>query len=154
MDDVQIRAAVLTDCDELGRMRATLWPEDSATEHAREAAELITVGRVGTLPVQTLVAQAADGSLIGFLEVGLRSHADGCNPKRPVGFIEGWFVVESERRKGIGSRLVRAAEDWARGQGCVEMASDTWIDNVTSQRAHQAVGYEVADRCVNFRKAL
>jgi hypothetical protein len=28
----------------------------------------------------------------------------------------------------MGTELLAAAEDWARKQGCVEMASDTWID--------------------------
>jgi len=34
------------------------------------------------------------------------------------------------------------------------MASDTWIDNEASQRAHEALAFEVVDRCVHFRKAL
>jgi aminoglycoside 6'-N-acetyltransferase I len=50
--------------------------------------------------------------------------------------------------------LMRVAEDWARGQGCVEMASDTWIDNSGSQRAHEAMDFEVVDCCVHFRKQL
>jgi aminoglycoside 6'-N-acetyltransferase I len=100
-----------------------------------------------------LVAQDDGGSLIGILEV-MRSHADGCNPARPVGFVEGWFVHETFQGRGIGKELMNAAEDWARAQGCVEMASDTCIDNEESQRAHEALGFEVVDRCVNFRKAL
>lgn len=46
------------------------------------------------------------------------------------------------------------AEDWARGQGCVEMASDTWVDNEVSQRVHESPGYEVMDRCLHYRKTL
>ncbi len=34
------------------------------------------------------------------------------------------------------------------------MASDTWIDHIPSQKAHEALGFEVVDRCVNFRKRL
>jgi aminoglycoside 6'-N-acetyltransferase I len=34
------------------------------------------------------------------------------------------------------------------------MASDTWIDNEGSQRAHEALGYEVVDHCVHYRKRL
>ena len=30
---------------------------------------------------------------------------------------------------------MRAAEQWTRMQGCIEMASDTWIDDERSQRA-------------------
>ncbi len=92
--------------------------------------------------------------LIGFLEAGLRSHADGCDPAHPVGFVEGWLVKEEMRGQGIGQRLLEAAEDWARAQGCTEMASDTWIDNELSQRVHEALGFQVVDRCVHYRKAL
>jgi aminoglycoside 6'-N-acetyltransferase I len=34
------------------------------------------------------------------------------------------------------------------------MAFDTWLDNVDSQRAHRVLGFEVVDRCVNYRKNL
>ena len=34
------------------------------------------------------------------------------------------------------------------------MASDTWVENEGSQLAHEALGYEVVDRCVHFRKSL
>jgi aminoglycoside 6'-N-acetyltransferase I len=86
--------------------------------------------------------------------VALRSHADGCDIEQPVGFIEGWFVHEASRNRGVGRALMHSAEEWARSQGCLEMASDTWIDHEDSQRAHQALGFEVVDRCVHFRKAL
>ena len=33
------------------------------------------------------------------------------------------------------------------------MASDTWSDNGPSARAHEALGFEIVDRCINFRKA-
>jgi aminoglycoside 6'-N-acetyltransferase I len=49
---------------------------------------------------------------------------------------------------------MRSAEAWARKQGCLEMASDTWIDDESSISTHQALGFEVVDRCVHFRKAL
>jgi len=57
-------------------------------------------------------------------------------------------------RCGIGRALIVTAEDWARSQGCAEAASDTWIDNEPSHRAHEALGFEVVDRCVHYRKAL
>ena len=71
-----------------------------------------------------------------------------------VGYIEGWYVAESYRHQGVGKKLVAAAEDWARSHGCLEIASDTWIDNEVSQSAHEALGYEVVDRCVHYRKML
>ena len=108
----------------------------------------------GSMPLVNLVAEAPDGKLVGFAEVDLRSHADGCDPARPVGYLEGWYVAEGSRHSGIGRRLLSAAEDWARSHGCIEMASDTWVDNEVSQRCHEALGFEVVDRCVHYRKAL
>jgi aminoglycoside 6'-N-acetyltransferase I len=109
---------------------------------------------IGTLPMVILVSRDKDGALISFLEVGMPSHADRCNPARTVGFVEVWFVQETFRNRGIGRELMRSAEDWARWQGCLEMASDTWIDNEGSQRPHEALGLEMVDRCVTFRKRL
>jgi aminoglycoside 6'-N-acetyltransferase I len=68
--------------------------------------------------------------------------------------VEGWYVRGEWRRQGIGAELLRVAEDWARGQGCKEMASDTQIDNVASQGAHEALGFEIAERSVLYRKTL
>jgi SAM-dependent methyltransferase len=34
------------------------------------------------------------------------------------------------------------------------MASDTWVDAEESQRAHPALGFEVVDRCVHYRKTI
>ncbi len=149
-----IRLAELSDCNQLVRMREALWPETPVEEHARELTQILEGKPVVTLPLIILVAETSDGELAGFLEVDLRSHADGCNPLRPVGFIEGWYVVENHRNKGVGRRLLAAAEDWARSQGCLEMASDTWVDNEVSQRVHEVLGYEVVDRCVHYRKTL
>ena len=135
-------------------MRELLWPEASMEEHRKELESALRTRMNGTLPMTILVSQGENGALTGFIEVGLRSHADGCDTARPVGFVEGWFVHEASRRQGIGSALLRSAETWARTQGCLEMASDTWIDDETSLRSHQALGFEVVDRCVHFRKPL
>jgi aminoglycoside 6'-N-acetyltransferase I len=72
----------------------------------------------------------------------------------PVGFVEGWYVAADRRAQGVGRALMAAAEAWAREQGCREMASDTWLDNEPSQHAHEALGFEVVDRCVHFKKPL
>ena len=144
----------MSDRDQLARMCEALWPDTSADEHARELTLILEGKPVVTLPLIILVADAGEGTLAGFLEVDLRSHADGCDPIRPVGYVEGWYVAESYRNRGIGRKLLAVAEDWARSHGCLEMASDTWIDNDVSQRVHETLGYEVVDRCVHYRKTL
>lgn len=149
-----VRIAQQGDLDRIVAMRLLLWPESSPEEESLQAQTVISTGISGTLPAAILVAQDGDGSLIGFLEVGLRSHADGCDTAHAVGFVEGWFVDAAHRGRGIGRALMQAAEDWARACGCAEMASDALIENQASQRAHQSLGFEVVDRCVNLRKAL
>jgi aminoglycoside 6'-N-acetyltransferase I len=149
----QIRRGVPGDVDAIGRLKAALWPDGSVEEHASESALILAGHPRSTMPLVLLVAEAA-GSVVGFIEVGLRSHADGCDPMHPVGFVEGWYVVPEHRGQSVGRLLMVAAEEWARAQGCREMASDTWLDNEPSQRAHEALGFEVVDRCVNFKKPL
>jgi len=49
---------------------------------------------------------------------------------------------------------MQAAEDWARSISITEMASDTWLDNEISIKAHFAAGYEEVERLVHFLKTL
>ena len=156
VDAVHIRHAQESDLAQLAPLLAALWPESLVEEHANELRLLLggKADSVLTMPLTILVAEASDGTLVGFLEVDLRSHADGCNPAQPVGYVEGWYVVEDFRLCGLGRRLLAKAENWARSHGCIEMASDALIDNEVSQRAHEALGYEVVDRCVHYRKTL
>jgi aminoglycoside 6'-N-acetyltransferase I len=156
VENVQIRPGGIADLEQLAPMLEALWPESTAEEHARELRLLLggKAAQVLTMPIIILVAEAGEGRLAGFVEVDLRSHADGCDPSRAVGYIEGWYVAEEYRQGGVGKKLIAAAEDWARGHQCVEIASDALIDNEVSQRAHAALGYEVVDRCVHYRKKL
>jgi aminoglycoside 6'-N-acetyltransferase I len=153
-DNVAVRHAEVGDIPHVAEMCHCLWPDASVEEHARDVMSLLLAKAPGTIAAVILVAHQPEGRPVGFLEVGLRSHADGCDPAHPVGYIEGWYVAPICRRRKVGARLIAAAEDWARSQGCREMASDTWLDNLESQSAHEALGFEVVDRCVHYRKPL
>jgi aminoglycoside 6'-N-acetyltransferase I len=152
--EIRVRPGKLSDRGQLSLMRLALWPEISVNENTRELDAILTGKALGTMPLCILVAEISEGALVGFLEVRLRSQADGCNEKVPVGYVEGWFVSERHRRAGVGTKLLAAAEASARGHGCVEMASGTRIDNDQSQRVHEALGFEVVERSVHYRKAL
>ena len=143
-----IRQATAADKSEWLRMRHLLWP-DVEPEDLLEEMDRVLVDPL--MPV--FVLQRPDGTLGGFIEVGTRKYADGC-ATAPVGYIEGWFIDEDLRGKGLGHDLVRTAEDWARSQGLREMASDTWLDNDLSIRAHLAMGYEEVERLIHFAKTL
>jgi aminoglycoside 6'-N-acetyltransferase I len=154
MEHVVVRRAESKDVPEVAQLFHCLWPRASVAEHAKGVAELLAGNFPGPSPGIVLVAEESGDHVVGFIEVDLRSHADGCNPSRPVGYIEGWYVAPTYRRGRVGAKLVAAAEDWARQEGCTEMASDTWLDALDSQQAHEALGFEVVDRCVHYRKNL
>ena len=71
-----------------------------------------------------------------------------------MGYLEGIYVREGARRQGIARRLLSACENWAKAKGCAEFASDCGLDNMDSQRFHQAVGFEEANRIVAYVKKL
>jgi len=150
---VKIRQALSIDLEGVARLSSALWPEAPIAEHRDHAAAILSGKPPSTLPLVLFVAEI-ERQVVGFIEVGLRSHADGCDTSHPVGFIEGWYVEPQYQRRSVGRALMTAAEDWSRSQGARELASDTWIDEQPSQRAHEALGFEVVDRCVNFRKSL
>ena len=146
---MQIRAYRNTDHGEWQRLRRALWPGE--TPEAEMADMAAWLARPNT---EVLVAERPGGAgLAGFAEVGMRSHADGCETS-PVGYLEGWYVDADVRRQGVGTALVRAAEAWARGQGFRELASDTLLVNTVAQQAHHALGFTEVDRVVAYRKPL
>lgn len=135
------RAAWLT-------LREGLWPESSTDALSNEQAEILADSARNAVFVA-----AADGKLVGFIEVALRDWAEGC-ASRPVGYIEGWYVEAGHRRQGIGRRLVEAGEAWAASRGCTEMGSDALLDNTLSHRAHVALGYREVERLVLFCRKI
>jgi aminoglycoside 6'-N-acetyltransferase I len=137
-----------TDWADWLRMTLALFPEYSEEELTRGMREF-RARSDGDISV----AERDDGSLVGFVEVGTRLYADGCESS-PVGYIEAWYVDPDVRRLGYGRAMLAAAEDWARGQGYTELGSDARLDNEISHAAHRRAGYTEVDRILQFRKIL
>lgn len=129
-------------------LRAGLWPD-------QPRAELDAEGRAALIadPPLTVFVAEVDGMLAGFIEIGLRSVAEGC-ASSPVPYVEGWYVAAAARRRGVGRALMQAAEAWGRGRGYTELGSDTQADNRLGRDAHAAVGFEEVEALVVFRKSL
>ena len=88
-------------------MHEALWPSASAEEHAQEISAILAGTFPLTMPLIILVAEASDRKLVGFLEVHLRSHADGCNPARAVGYVEGWYIADTTDIRESARNLYR-----------------------------------------------
>ncbi len=146
---MDIRLIRPQDRDECLRLRGALWHDGPISEHAPDLDAILA----GELPAAVYVVERHDGCLGGFVEVGIRSIAEGCATS-PVAYLEGWYLEPDLRGLGLGKALIQAAEDWARGRGLSEMGSDTWLDNDDGYRAHLALGYEEVERIICFRKRL
>lgn len=135
-----------TDRAEWFRMRNMLHPD---ADHAHDATALLS----GAAPYEVFVALRDTVGLCGYIEVGERGYAEGCESS-PVPYVESWWVDEDVRRAGVGRALMVAAERWARERGHVEMASDALVENRLSHRVHRALGFDEVERIVVFRKLL
>jgi aminoglycoside 6'-N-acetyltransferase I len=147
---MRIRAVDERDVGVWAQMRHALWPDADANELAQECAAFFVRP---TLIDAVFVAENESGALVGFVELSLRSHAEGCSAS-PVPYVEGWYVASEARRDGVGRALIDAAEDWALKLGHAEIASDALLDNSVSIEAHAALGFAVVERAVHFRKPL
>ncbi|PMY40457.1 aminoglycoside 6'-acetyltransferase [Pseudomonas sp. GW456-L14] len=131
-------------------LRQALWPDCPAEEHRDEIASLLDDPR----RYINLLAYTADGQPAGLAEASLRHDYVNGTEHSPVVFLEGLYVSAEQRRQGIAERLIDAVAQWGRDQGCVEMASDTGLENLVSQTVHKALGFEETERVVYFRKSL
>ena len=146
--NLKIRQIVEADRADWVRMRDALWLGSLSAHKAETHAYFVRPG----LTALVFVAEV-DNRLVGFLELGYRPYAEGCDSS-PVPFIEGWYVESACQGRGLGRALVDAAEASARADGYTEIASDVLIENAESIAAHEALGYEEVKRLVCFRKSL
>jgi aminoglycoside 6'-N-acetyltransferase I len=132
-------------------LRLKLWPEETREYLDRQGREVLA-GSAGS-PAWIVFVAEADSSLVGFLELSLRTYAEGCDSS-PVPYVEGWYVGETLRGQGFGKALMDAAEAWSRSRGYTEMGSDALADNRLSRDAHAALGFKEVETLVVFRKPL
>ena len=149
---VTVRPAQAADASPWLKMRLALWPEGSEVEHRQEI-DLFFGAQFPRDPWAVLLAENTEGHVLGFVELSIRPYAEGCRGNR-VAYLEGWYVLPEARNRGVGRALVVASEEWGRGQGCTEFASDTQPDNDASSAAHRALGFTDVGMVRCFRKAL
>lgn len=148
---ITVRAVTPADAAAWLSLRHALWPDSSAGEHWDEI-EKFLAGQ-SREPLAVLLAFDEGGRAIGLAELSIRSYAEGCTTDR-VAYLEGWYVEPHARGQGVGGTLIQAAEQWARGEGCTEFASDSSVDNDIGAAAHRALGFTEVEVIRCFRKDL
>lgn len=147
IESIIIKNANYSDREEWASARLKLWPMHSKEEHLKELSEFLNAdGHINFIGRD-------NGKVCCFLEASIRPYANGCT-SRPVVFLEGIWVDPDYQRHGIGEKLVKKLEDWARDQGFREIGSDCEIDNTQSQNAHKKWGFQEREKVVYFCRDL
>lgn len=145
-----VRAVEAHDVESWAKMRHELWP-DATLEELRSDARRFFEDK--SVYITAAFIALKDEEPAGFIELNLRAYAEGCEHS-PVPHIEAWHVVPALRRTGIGTALMRAAEEWALSNGYSELTSDTNESYPSSPAAHAANGFDEVERLICFRKKL
>jgi ribosomal protein S18 acetylase RimI-like enzyme len=89
----------------------------------------------------------ADGRIVGFATVRLRPA-----PNEPFlvpevrAHVESLGILPTWRRRGIGRRLMEAAEQWARQHDARRITLNVWEFNDGALRLYEALGYTTFSR--------
>lgn len=132
------------------RLRHQLWPNSEIDELKAHVEAFFR--HDSPYIAAAFLAHEGDAPL-GFIELNVRPYAEGCEFS-PVPHVEGWYVVPDARRKGVGGRLMAAAEQWALDRGFSELTSDTTDAYPLSLRAHFANGFVEVERLIALHKKL
>ncbi|HXJ32745.1 MAG TPA: GNAT family acetyltransferase [Candidatus Eisenbacteria bacterium] len=120
------------DREALERLWAEVFPDDPP----RNAPELVIDRKLKVQPELLLVAED-EGTLVGAVIAGY----DGAR-----GWLHHLAVAPGRRRRGVGTRLVRAAEDGLRGLGCPKVNLQVRATNRDVVAFYRRAGYEVEER--------
>lgn len=143
-----IRQAGIDDSRVVAEMAILLWPDNEVNDLEEELINSITSedGAVFIYYNETVP--------VGFAQCSLRCDYVEGTESSPVGYLEGMYVKDEYRKKGIGKKLLIQCEEWAKNKGCSEFASDCELNNTESLKFHLKLGFEEANRIICFKKNL
>ncbi len=142
-----IRRAEMGDLNALTDLAMKLWPDHEKEELSADLAAILT-------KPDAAFFLAEEGRPLGFAQCQLRNDYVEGTESSPVGYLEGIFVEEGFRSRGVARELLSACESWAKDQGCREFASDCELTNSASLTFHLALGFDEANRIICFTKKL
>ena len=143
-----IRKANLNDLPILTELALQLWPNNAVDKMYYDLGKIMTGGE------SVFFLAYEEEKAVGYAQCQLRHDYVEGTETSPVGYLEGIYVKEYAREQGFASRLMKACEDWARVQGCMEFASDCELDNEESLAFHLKLGFKEANRIICFTKTL
>ena len=93
-------------------------------------------------PLCRLLVAEVDGQVVGFVSFRLDYSPElpNCLPYTYVK-VSDLEVTPAFRRRGLGRRLMQAAEDWARKKGAVSLVLNVFDFNENARELYRALGY-------------
>ena len=145
---MRIRKSTQDDLQLVAKLALELWPDNSMNAISAEFMQLLQSSDAAVF------LAFLDGKAVGFAECKLRADYVEGTDTSPVGYLEGIYVCEAYRMRGIAKQLLSACESWVKECGCKEFASDCELTNEESLRFHLKVGFTEANRVICFTKQL
>lgn len=143
-----IRKATIEDAKIVANMAIQMWKSHTIEELVQEFCDYMN--KKSSIVFLAITDECA----VGFAQCGLRHDYVEGTVSSPVGYLEGIFVVEEYRKRGLAKDMLLACQEWAKEQGCKEFASDCELVNEDSLKFHLKMGFEEANRIICFTKKL
>lgn len=143
-----MKQADLNDIEIVAEMASLLWPGHDISDLKFELSNYISTDN------GVIFISFCETVPVGFAQCNHRNDYVEGTQSSPVGYLEGIYVKEDYRKRGIGNKLLIQCEEWAKNKGCSEFASDCELDNIESFKFHMRLGYEEANRIICFKKNL
>jgi GNAT superfamily N-acetyltransferase len=131
MSHLTLRPATLSDAAAIAALNGELGYPTAAEEMAPRLASLLDVSG------QAVLVAADDGGVIAWIHVSVVETIES----GAFAEIRGLVVTAAHRSRGVGARLVAAAEGWARERGLTRIRVRS---NMTRERTHafyERLGY-------------
>lgn len=145
---MKIRVAALEDAKKVAGLAVQMWESCNIEELAQELCDYMSKES------GIVFLAIADECVVGFAQCGLRHDYVEGTDSSPVCYLEGIFVKEEYRNRGLARDMLEACQKWAKEQGCTEFASDCELDNEDSLKFHMKMGFAEANRIICFTKRL
>jgi GNAT superfamily N-acetyltransferase len=142
---VGIRSAAAADLPALTRLCGELGYASDPGQVQRRFA------RVAADPEHHIfVAEDASGRVLGWVHVHLTKLLES----DLRGEVAGMIVAPEARGRGVGRRLMQAAEAWTKGRGGAQVSLRCNLVRTEAHAFYERLGYKVAKTQLNFRKPV
>ncbi|WP_052213654.1 GNAT family N-acetyltransferase [Belnapia sp. F-4-1] len=141
---IAIRPVEEADLPALPGLLAQLGYPMAAEEAARRLATVLAA------PGHAVLVAVREKAVLGLMHLFLRPALE----KPPEVVVQALVVEAGLRGSGLGGRLLRAAEDWARAQGQPSVSLHSGAQREAAHAFYAAQGYGRIGGAVLFRKAV